>query len=185
MNKTITSHEAILTAGKEIVLEIGLQGLNIRDVARRCGVSVGSIYNYFPTKSDLIVATIESIWKEIMRDYDISETHLSFVQSIEGLFTSVLKGSEKYAYFFSAHSVSVAALDKSKGRESMDNYFAQIKQGLLASLNADGRVRENAFSRDFTKERFVDFVFGNLISLLMNRERSCDFLMEAISRMIY
>lgn len=48
MSKTITSQEAILGAGKEIVLEYGLQGLNIRDVAKRCGISVGSIYNYFP-----------------------------------------------------------------------------------------------------------------------------------------
>ncbi|HBT65503.1 MAG TPA: TetR/AcrR family transcriptional regulator, partial [Ruminococcaceae bacterium] len=69
MNKSITSQEAILCVGKKIVLEKGMQGLNIRDVARRCGVSVGSIYNYFPTKSDLMVATIESVWKEIMHGY--------------------------------------------------------------------------------------------------------------------
>lgn len=64
LRQVITSKEAILRVGRDIVIKFGLQGLNIRDVAKQCGVSVGSIYNYFPTKSDLIIATIESVWRK-------------------------------------------------------------------------------------------------------------------------
>lgn len=81
MNKTITSQEAILCAGKEIVLEKGLQGLNIRDVARRCGVSVGSIYNYFPTKSDLIVATIKYVGKKLCMVIKSVKTNITLLTS--------------------------------------------------------------------------------------------------------
>lgn len=66
MNIPVTSKEAILAVAKEVVLSSGLQNLNIRDIADKCSVSVGSIYNYFPAKGDLILSTIESIWREIL-----------------------------------------------------------------------------------------------------------------------
>lgn len=185
MNKTITSKEAILNVGKEIVLEFGLQGLNIRDVARRCGVSVGSIYNYFPTKSDLTIATIESVWKDIMHDYKSCLTQQSFTGNIQSLFNNIQKGFGGNTSFFIAHSMSVATLDKQKGRESMNNCFAHMKNGLLAMLNADSGIKEDTFSPTFTKEDFIDFVFSNLITLLMKQSKSCDFLLEVIRRIIY
>jgi AcrR family transcriptional regulator len=185
MNKSITSQEAILCVGKKIVLEKGMQGLNIRDVARRCGVSVGSIYNYFPTKSDLMVATIESVWKEIMHGYKKCEEQHSFVDSVQSLFLTIQKSSEKYPSFFSAHSMSLATLDKEKGRQSMERHFTHMKQGLLAALYADGEVNENTFSPTFHKEGFIEFVFTNLITLLIQETDSCDFLLEAIRRIIY
>ena len=94
MNKIITSEEAILSACREFVAESGLQSINIRDVAKKCGVSIGSIYNYFPTKSDLIVATIESIWKEIMNGLVVRRNQSDFRQCIEGLYRDIRNGSE-------------------------------------------------------------------------------------------
>lgn len=185
VNKTAISQEAILCAGKEIVLEFGLQGLNIRDVAGRCGVSVGSIYNYFPTKSDLVVATIGSIWKDIMHSYRTSEDNHSFVGNIQALFLNIQKGSGEYPSFFSAHSISAAAIGKEKGRESMEKCFLHIKKGLLATLNADSGIKGDAFSPSFTKEDFIDFVFSSLMTLLMKQADSCDFLLEVIRRIIY
>ncbi|GAB1477251.1 hypothetical protein MASR2M70_20890 [Bacillota bacterium] len=185
MNKTITSQDAILNAGNEIVLEFGLQGLNIRDVARKCGVSVGSIYNYFPTKSDLIIATIESIWKDIMHDYKSCLVQQSFIGNIESLFNNIQKEFGGNTSFFIAHSMSVATIDRHKGRESMNKHLSHMKSGLLAALNADSKVREDSFSPAFTKEDFVDFVFSNLITLLMKQTKSCNFLLEVIRRIIY
>lgn len=55
MSKTVTSKESILVACKDIVRESGMPVLNMRNVAQRCQVAVGSIYNYFPSKEDLIL----------------------------------------------------------------------------------------------------------------------------------
>ena len=62
----VTSKEAILAVCKEFVKENGLQSLNMRTVAEKCNVSVGSVYNYFPSKADLIAATIQDVWQSIM-----------------------------------------------------------------------------------------------------------------------
>lgn len=37
MNKVITSEDAILSVCRNIVAESGLQSINIRDVAKKCG----------------------------------------------------------------------------------------------------------------------------------------------------
>ena len=97
----------------------------------------------------------------------------------------IAKECEKYPSFFSAHSMSVATLDKEKGRQSMERYFSHMKKGLLATLHADSQVKEDAFCPAFNKEDFIDFVFSNLMTLLMQQANSCDFLLEAIRRIIY
>ncbi|WMJ77116.1 MULTISPECIES: TetR/AcrR family transcriptional regulator [unclassified Sedimentibacter] len=185
MNKTITSREAILSAGKEIIVQSGIQGLNMRDVARKCGVSVGSVYNYFPSKGDLIIATIESVWTEIMHGSTGCVPQHNFAENILSLFNSVQKGRKKYPSFFTVHSMSVANLDKNKGREAMNRYFAHIKNGLLESLQRDQGIRKDAFSNQFTKPDFVDFIFSNIITLLMKEATSCDLLLEIVKRTIY
>ena len=59
MNKVVTSKEDILAVSKEMVAENGVQAINMRNVARQCGVAVGSVYNYFPSKNDLMIAVID------------------------------------------------------------------------------------------------------------------------------
>ena len=54
MNTIITSKEDILKTSRELIREQGWSAVNIRSVAAACGVSVGSIYNYFDSKADLV-----------------------------------------------------------------------------------------------------------------------------------
>ncbi len=68
MNKTITSEKDILEISKRIASEKGLQAITMRSVAKECDVAVGSIYNYYASKNDLLIATIASIWQEIIQD---------------------------------------------------------------------------------------------------------------------
>jgi F0F1-type ATP synthase delta subunit len=67
----------------------------------------------------------------------------------------------------------------------MNEYFIHIKKGLLLSLQNDKNVKKNTFNEIFTKELFVDFVFSNIITLLINNQQSCYVLNEIIKRTIY
>ena len=67
MNTVVTSKEDILRASRELIRQRGWSAVNIRSVAAACGVSVGSIYNYFDSKAALVGATVESVWGEIFR----------------------------------------------------------------------------------------------------------------------
>lgn len=185
MNKVVTSKEDILAVSKKMVADKGMQAINMRSVAKQCGVAVGSVYNYFPSKNDLMIAVIDAIWKEIIQGISDCTLSSGFVENTEKLFYSVKSGGEKYPFFFSIHSISVAKSGKDKGRETMNQYFKSVKADLLHSLQNDQRVKQDFFSEKCTQTDFIEFVFSNLISLLMREQDSCDLLIEIIKGTIY
>jgi AcrR family transcriptional regulator len=51
--------EAVLAAAAHILEDRGLAGFNTNAVAVRAGVSIGSLYQYFPSKDAILVALME------------------------------------------------------------------------------------------------------------------------------
>jgi AcrR family transcriptional regulator len=51
--------DAVLTAAARILEEQGLSGFNTNAVAVRAGVSIGSLYQYFPSKDAILLALME------------------------------------------------------------------------------------------------------------------------------
>lgn len=46
--------------------ELGYSAMTIRSVAKSCGVGVGTVYNYYPSKDALIAAVVMVDWMECM-----------------------------------------------------------------------------------------------------------------------
>jgi AcrR family transcriptional regulator len=51
--------DAVLVAAAHILEDRGLAGFNTNAVAERAGVSIGSLYQYFPSKDAILVALME------------------------------------------------------------------------------------------------------------------------------
>jgi AcrR family transcriptional regulator len=68
---TVDKRELILNAAQNCLKDRGLKGLNIRDVAKEAGVSLGSVHYYFASKEEILV--------EIFRQFvqRVSEATLS------------------------------------------------------------------------------------------------------------
>ena len=92
MNTVVTSREAILDASRKLIQNKGWAAVNIRSVAGECGVSVGSIYNYFCSKAELIAAAVESVWCDIFHFPDQEYCFDSFSDCIQWIFDSLKKG---------------------------------------------------------------------------------------------
>ena len=56
--------EAVLTAAAHILKTEGLTGFNTNAVAEKAGVSIGSLYQYFPSKYAILLALMEG-WMEV------------------------------------------------------------------------------------------------------------------------
>lgn len=185
INTIVTSKKAILEVSRKLAVEHGLQSLNMRTVANNCNVSVGSVYNYFPSKSDLMAAVIQDIWQSIFSLDNTSNQPDCFVDYVVWIFDSIQVGVLEYPGFFTAHSMSFANVDKEKGRQVMSTYFDHMKSFMLASLQKDRNVKVSVFTNTFTQKDFIDFIFSNIITLLMKHENSCTMLTEVIKRTIY
>lgn len=186
MNIVVTSKEAILRASREFVAANGVQALNIRAIAKLCRISAGTIYNYFPSKRDLVSETIQSIWNYIFKiesDYDRIE---SFPKYVHCVYQKALARVAEYPGFFTAYSLAFSATVESDGAlYIMEDYFTFIETGLLGAIKADPDVKLDAFSKELTRMDFVHFVFMNMLSLLVQQNDSCSTLLEIIKRTIY
>ena len=54
----------LIEEAKKQIQEQGYGAVTIRSVANACGVGVGTVYNYFPSKDDLLAAYMLQDWKE-------------------------------------------------------------------------------------------------------------------------
>ena len=63
--RSATSVEAILEATIQILLTVGKERLTTTRVAARAGVSVGTLYQYFPNKSALLQACLQRHMDEV------------------------------------------------------------------------------------------------------------------------
>jgi AcrR family transcriptional regulator len=185
MNTIVTSKEEILAECRKMVSEEGLQAINIRTVARRCNVSVGSIYYYFSGKNELALETIESVWMDIFNVDEQGATDLPFPEYVEWIFQSVRDGVNEYPNFFTAHSLGFASDERGKARSTMFRFLAQMKSGLSEKLKKDSSVREGAFSDDFPESAFLDFILNDIVVLLVKHVGDCRILKEMIRRTIY
>ncbi len=68
----------LLDATAQVLSDVGLDGLSTNKVARRAGVSVGSIYQYFPNKEALVDALVED---RMQRLGDLARTRMAALES--------------------------------------------------------------------------------------------------------
>ena len=65
MPKIIKDLEArLIEEANRQIAEGGYSAMTIRSVAKACGVGVGTVYNYFPSKDDLLAAFLLEDWKQ-------------------------------------------------------------------------------------------------------------------------
>lgn len=185
INTVVTSREAILKVCRELVSECGLSALNMRAVALKCGVALGSLYNYFPSKSELTIAVIESVWQDIFHMEHACVKGESFPAHIQWIFERVYSGVAAYPNFFTAHSIGFASEEKGRARQTMERYFDHMKLSMREALEQDPGIRKDAFSEAFPASDFIDFVLSGLLTLLVQRKTDCAVLLEMIRRTIY
>lgn len=184
LNTVITSREAILQTCRQIVAAKGIKGLNMRLVADGCHVALGTLYNYYADKDALVLATVESIWKDIFHADRPCETDLPFPDYVAELYARIQKGVETYPGFLTGHAASIAHTRQSEAKNTMERIFAHMKAGMLHVLLNDRSVPEGVFSDRFSQEDFVCFVLDHVLILLMHGQPDCSVLLEIIRRVI-
>ncbi len=185
MNTTVTSKKEILNASRTLLQKQGWAALNIRTVATECNISVGSIYNYFQNKSDLIAATVESIWHDIFHFPESPSAFKDFIECVEWIFASLKKGEEIYPGFFSFHSMIFVNEDKENGQQLMSESWRHISENLYQILLCDSKVCREVFDEEFTPLKFVEIIFSLIIAAMMRHDYDCSGIIGMIRRTIY
>lgn len=79
-SKRVDRKAQIMAAAAEVFSELGFERASTRAIAKRAGVAEGTIFNYFPTKRDILVYVLECQLLDTIpqfEDSDDAETVLS------------------------------------------------------------------------------------------------------------
>lgn len=185
MNKTVTSKEEIVEISRRIAAREGITAVNMRTVAAECKIALGSLYNYFTSKAELLAATVEAVWADIFFIDKAAKDCKNIVEYLKVLLESAEKGKERYPQFFTMHALSFASGEKQEGRKMMEEYFQKIKQRLLYFLRQDEKVRPHIFTERFTEERYVDYIFTLFLSILFDEKADREAFLEFVKNYLY
>ena len=58
--------QLILGKAKEILYNQGYHKLNMRDLSKQCDIALGTIYNYYPTKEELVIELMADYWQNYL-----------------------------------------------------------------------------------------------------------------------
>ena len=94
-------------------------------------------------------------------------------------------GRRQYPGFFVLHSLGFMQEDKSDGKRRMQQAWQHILDGLCFVLRRDNKIRQDAFTEQFTVEKFADVLFSFMLSALFRQEYDVEAVLEIIRRTIY
>lgn len=185
MNPMATSKENILQISRELIQQNGWAGINIRSVAAACGVSVGCIYNYFESKTDLLSATVESIWSDIFHHPEDEAVFQDTLSCVRWMYKQLEYGCQRYPGFFTHHALGFVQQDTADGKQQMQRAWQHILDALCTVLRNDARIRADAFTKEFTVEKFAEMLFSLMLSALVRQDFDPSTVLEIVRRAVY
>jgi AcrR family transcriptional regulator len=144
--------EAILDAAEEELAASGFHATRVQDIAKRAGVAVGTFYNYFETKEDVLVALLDLRMREMAEAFGPASGEPSrWALRLAARLERVLTYKDRHAAFFTVaieHGLlgdATAAAKQLLGGRSLphvgrfDRAIAElVDEGIAAGAIADG-----------------------------------------------
>jgi AcrR family transcriptional regulator len=129
-NRAQTMVILILEAATRVLARESLAGFNTNRVAQVAGISIGSLYQYFPNKSALMAALIERAQNDLAQSLEQLVAQLGD-QSLEEALLLIAQLAIKQQY---ANPVLAAALDHEEKRLPVQKQLLQTESRLVSSV---------------------------------------------------
>lgn len=175
--------EVLLKATAELLEQEGYAQLSTNKIARRAGVSIGSLYQYFPSKEALIAALIEQVledeWASIeteMRVHALDDVYTLTSILVRRMLIQVQKRTR-------LHQVLMEQVPREGRLARILEFNERIAQGLvqLATLRRAEIVPQNLELAAYVVIQAVTFVAKNTVLHYPERLSDPDFAEELVA----
>jgi AcrR family transcriptional regulator len=179
--KDETMRDILLTNARMITDTRGIDELSIRFIAKKSGVAVGTVYNYFSNKEELLLALTEKYWKEILLEMESVIILDSFYKQLKEMY-DFLKKSMEHSGRILMQSLKNTHIDGKRQMESMEQSLEKI---IRQQLEQDKKIRLDIWNISFTKEQYAHFIMMNFIAHLRTKAPDISFFIEIVKRTLY
>ena len=105
--------EKLLDEAKKQLMDVGYEAMMISSLAKACGVGVGTVYNYYPSKEAILNACISEDWEKRMEVIEnVAKYSPSYDAVIHCVYDQIVIFSQEHRYIFreSSNSDNVYAI---------------------------------------------------------------------------
>lgn len=166
MQNSLTRKESITMTAIEIIDEIGIQGLSIRELAKRQGITEAAIYRHFESKQAIVISVLNFFTYSVLNIIkSIEEKRL---KPKDGILFFIISHTE----FFEQHRAITSVVfseeifrDNDVVATTMREIFS-IRSNYITSL-VEAAQRQGELTKTFTSEEFTDIILGLLRRLTL------------------
>jgi AcrR family transcriptional regulator len=137
------NRERVIAAAHDLFSERGA-GAEIRDIADRAGVAVGTIYRNYPTKGDLVAAVLAGVIAEATARADAAEALPDRLDGIRVLLEVTIEIADRYGWLSEAvmrGQFQELAREHSAARSYKTELIARFERLIRAAIESGQVVR--------------------------------------------
>jgi AcrR family transcriptional regulator len=166
--------ERIIIEAKDILIEQGYKGLNIREIAGRCGIGAGTFYNYFSNKQELATAIFNDDWsKTLILIENLKQSDDILKEKIRKIYFSLKGFIDNYiSIFHEIVNVERGSYERHEDRKEMEKLYLKVQELLEVE-----KAREN-IKVSLSLDKLSQFIVSNLIYLSKNKFMSFEEMYE-------
>lgn len=185
-NKAVISRQHILETAYDLFRTEEASSLSIRGVAAACGVSVGSIYNYFPTKSALVAEIVEMFWRESLhKEMFIAASDENFVAFCERLIEDLRATLEVFRRDLLTKLMALDTECVREIRRREEAAFVHIRRGLTVVIRNDKDIKLDVLGDEAGENELATLVWGSMVSSLERGDDSYKALFALLHEALY
>ena len=182
MNKKDDSiRNKLLDSAREMAESQGVEAINIRALAKRAGVATGTVYNYFSSKDDILLALTEEYWRSALQALDEGIPSGPFCRQLEAIY-QFLQGciADSAGRLMS----SLVRVEKT-GRLRMETLQEVLNTKILTLMEQDQCAENTTWNHHFTREEYARFILINLMAYLRMGAPDISFFLQVVERTLY
>ena len=142
----------LLDTARAQIIRNGYENTTIRSVAGECGVGVGTVYNYFPSKETLIATYLLSDWKQCVTTIRAVSTYSDSPRPVSlCIYDQLISFAERHRAIFQDE----AATANFTG--SFGKYHAMLRTQLSEPLQ---KFCSSVFTADFLAESLLTWTMA-------------------------
>jgi AcrR family transcriptional regulator len=154
--------QLILGEAKRILYSEGYAKLSMRNISKACGIALGTIYNYYPTKHDLVIGMMTDYWHENMNKLEsIRSTEGSFYDKLDKLFDQLSSFIKTFKDEWLNPGFYAQPDYVRRGTKEENLYVDKLTdliQGILDKEIKEGRIKSKIASSEAARFILMNFV---------------------------
>jgi AcrR family transcriptional regulator len=159
--------ELILNEAKKMLYNEGYSRVSIRRIAKECGIAVGTIYNYFPTKKDLIIEMMTSYWEEFFYDIEsIISSNEDFYIKLNKIFDILSAFIKRFKEVWLSDEIYSSPDYIESGLKKENIYIDKLIKVIKKLLEEDIYNRSDGNIKQIEPYKMASFIVANFYTMV-------------------